>query len=146
VHAGKGWGWITLIIGILEVLASLSLFAGGEYGRWFAIIVGALAALAALLSIPAYPLWSMKIFAPSLWIIYGLVIYGVPEPTQAAGPSQGAPPPRTAPGSPPRTASTTGGATAERERARASDPCPEGSVTSNGNTCLVRDRKERCAR
>ena len=28
----KGWGWITLILGILEVLASLSLFGGGEYG------------------------------------------------------------------------------------------------------------------
>ena len=99
----KGWGWIVLILGILEVLASLSLFGGGEYGRWFAIVVGALAALGALLSIPAYPLWSIAIFALSLWIIYGLVIYGEPEPAQVAGPSQSAPPPTTAPGPPPRT-------------------------------------------
>ena len=75
----KGWGWITLILGILEILASLSLFRGGGYGRWFAIVVGALAAIIALLSIPAYPLWSIAIFALSLWIIYGLVIYGEPE-------------------------------------------------------------------
>jgi hypothetical protein len=33
----------------------VSTFGGGEYGRWFAISVGSLAALAALLSIPAYP-------------------------------------------------------------------------------------------
>ena len=88
----KGWGWITLILGILELLASVSLFSGGAYGRWFAIFVGALAAIGALLSIPAYPLWSIAIFALSLWIIYGLVIYGEPEPTPASGPSAGAPP------------------------------------------------------
>ncbi|HUO70044.1 MAG TPA: hypothetical protein VMU39_04645 [Solirubrobacteraceae bacterium] len=75
----KGWGWITLILGILEILASLSLFGGGNYGRWFGIIVGSLAAISALLSIPAYPLWSIAVFALSLWIIYGLAIYGQPE-------------------------------------------------------------------
>jgi hypothetical protein len=75
----KTWGWITLILGILEVLASVSLFGGGSYGRWFGIIVGSFAAIGALLSIPAYPLWSIAVFALSLWIIYGLVIYGQPE-------------------------------------------------------------------
>src|SRR5437763_16082979 len=59
----KGWGWITLIIGILEVCASVSLFAGGTYGRWFAVVVGSLAAIGALLSIPAYPFWSIAVFA-----------------------------------------------------------------------------------
>ena len=75
----KTWGWITLILGILEFLASLSLFGGGEYGRLFAIVVAALAAIGALLSIPAYPFWSLAVFALSLWIIHGLVIYGAPE-------------------------------------------------------------------
>jgi hypothetical protein len=75
----KGWGWITLIIGILEVLASLSLLRGGGYGRWFAIIVGSLAAIAALLEIPAYPFWSICIFALSVWIVHGLIIYNDPE-------------------------------------------------------------------
>ena len=69
-----------------------SLFSGGAYGRWFVIFVGALAAIVALLSIPAYPLWSIAIFALGLWIIYGLVIYGEPEPTPASGESAGAPP------------------------------------------------------
>jgi hypothetical protein len=71
----KGWGWITLIIGILEILAALSLFRGGTFGRWFGIAVAALAAIAALLSIPAYPFWSLAIFALSLWIIHGLAIF-----------------------------------------------------------------------
>ena len=89
----KGWGWIILILGILELLASVSLFAGGEYGRWFAIFVGSLAAIGALLSIPGYPLWSIAVFALSLWIIYGLVIYGEPDPMVVSGPPAGAQPP-----------------------------------------------------
>src|SRR5690242_21743114 len=72
----KGWGWITLIIGILEVCASVSLFAGGTFGRWFGILMGSLAAIVALLNIPAYPLWSIAVFALSLWVIYGLLAYG----------------------------------------------------------------------
>jgi hypothetical protein len=85
----KTWGWVTLIIGILEFTASLSLFGGGAYGRWFAIVVGSLAAIGALLDIPAYPLWSIGVFALSLWIIYGLIIYGGPEDVGAssAGPT-----------------------------------------------------------
>src|SRR5512135_2659124 len=58
----RTWGWVTLIIGIIEILASLSLLAGGGFGRWFGIFAGALAAIAALLAIPAYPLLALAIF------------------------------------------------------------------------------------
>ncbi len=75
----KSWGWITLIIGILMIIASLSLLGGGTFGRWLGIFMGALAAIGALLEIPAYPLWSLAIFALSLWIIHGLAIYHAPE-------------------------------------------------------------------
>jgi uncharacterized membrane protein HdeD (DUF308 family) len=66
------WGWITLIIGVLEIVAAFSLFSGGEFGRWFGIIVGSLNAIAALMSIPAYPFWSLAIFALSIIIVYKL--------------------------------------------------------------------------
>lgn len=72
----RTWGWVTLIIGIIELLAALSLFRGGAFGRWFGIFAGALAAIGALLAIPAYPLLAIAIFALSLWIIHGLVVYG----------------------------------------------------------------------
>ena len=75
----KTWGWVTLILGVIEILASASLFGGGAFGRWFGIFAAALVAIGALLAIPAYPLWSIAIFALSLWIIHGLVIYGEPE-------------------------------------------------------------------
>jgi hypothetical protein len=75
----KTWGWITLLFGILEVIGAISLLRGGSFGRWFAIGVTALAAIEALLAIPAYPLWSLAIFALSLWIIQGLATFQEPQ-------------------------------------------------------------------
>ncbi|MGO9790216.1 MAG: hypothetical protein ACLP8S_12190 [Solirubrobacteraceae bacterium] len=76
----KTWGWVTLILGALEVLASISLLAGNAFGRWFGIIAAALVAIVSLLDLPAYPFWSICVFALSLWIIHGLVVYGEEKP------------------------------------------------------------------
>jgi hypothetical protein len=72
----KGWGWITLIIGIIELIAAFSLFGGGGFGRWVGILGAGLAALAAILSLPSYPFWSLAIFALSLYVISGLTRSG----------------------------------------------------------------------
>jgi hypothetical protein len=92
----KAWGWITLIIGVVEILASVSLFQSHTFGRYFGIVAGSLAALGALLEIPAYPFWSLAVFGLSLWIIYGLTTPGYDDrweerpassgPTMAQGP------------------------------------------------------------
>ncbi|HXR31855.1 MAG TPA: hypothetical protein VN752_12020 [Solirubrobacterales bacterium] len=66
------WGWVLLIIGVLELVAAFSLFSGGEFGRWFGIFIASLNAMSALLSIPAYPFWSLAIFALAIIIIYKL--------------------------------------------------------------------------
>jgi hypothetical protein len=66
------WGWVHLIIGVLELVAAFSLFSGGEFGRWFGIVMASLNAIAALLAIPAYPFWSLAVFALAIIIIYKL--------------------------------------------------------------------------
>src|SRR3954447_19720739 len=43
------WGWIILVLGVLELLAGFSLFAGGGYGRWVGIFAASLTAIGALL-------------------------------------------------------------------------------------------------
>lgn len=59
-----------------QCFAAFSIWQGGGYGRWFGICVAALSAIGALLSIPAYPFWSLAIFAIDVLIIYGLAAYG----------------------------------------------------------------------
>jgi hypothetical protein len=70
------WGWVTIILGALEILAAFSIWAGGGFGRWLGIFVASLSAIGALMSMPAYPFWSLAIFAIDLLIIYGLAAYG----------------------------------------------------------------------
>jgi len=74
------WGWITAILGIIQVIAGFSLFAGGTFGRVIGIAAASLGALGALLSVGgAYPWWSLGVFALCVVIIHGLVVYGEPE-------------------------------------------------------------------
>ena len=70
------WGWITLIIGVTQLLAAASISRGGQFGRWFGIVAASLSAIGALLAIPGYPLWSLAIFAVDILVIYGLAAYG----------------------------------------------------------------------
>ena len=72
----KTSGWITLIVGVIEVLAAGSLWRGGLFGRIMGVLAGTLAAIAALLSIPAYPFWSLAIFALSVVIIQQIATHG----------------------------------------------------------------------
>src|SRR3954469_11011542 len=72
----NAWGWITLIIGVLQLLAGFSLWSGNVYGRVMAILFASLSALAALLSIPAYPFWSLAIFALDIIVSSQVSMYG----------------------------------------------------------------------
>ena len=75
------WGWVTLLIGVIQLFAAFSLYSGGGFGRWIGIFAASLSAISALLSIPAYPFWSLCIFALAIIILYEL----------AKSPERGAP-------------------------------------------------------
>jgi hypothetical protein len=70
------WGWVAVVLGALELFAAFSLWSGGLYGRFIAILAASLSAVAALLSIPAYPFWSLAIFALDIIVIYQVAMYG----------------------------------------------------------------------
>ena len=70
------WGWVTLILGAVQIAAAYSIWAGNQFGRWFGIGVAGLSAIGALMSLPAYPFWSLAIFAVDILVIYGLAAYG----------------------------------------------------------------------
>ena len=75
-----GWGWITVILGVIQLTAGFSLFAGGTYGRVIGIVAATLGAVGALLAIGgAYPFWSLGVFAICIIVIHGLAVLGEPE-------------------------------------------------------------------
>ena len=70
------WGWVMLILGVGQILAAFSIWAGNSFGRWFGIACAMLNAIAALLAIPAYPFWSLVVIGIDILVIYGLAAYG----------------------------------------------------------------------
>ena len=75
----RGWGWITLILGVLQLLAAAGVVAGNQLARWFAVAVIGLNAIDQMFFIPAYPLWSLMIIAVDVVALYGLCAYGSRE-------------------------------------------------------------------
>src|SRR5512133_2685393 len=69
------WGWIVLILGIVQLIAAGSLIAGNEFGRWFGIVAAGLNAIGQLMFVPVYPWWAIAMFTVDVLIIYGLVVY-----------------------------------------------------------------------
>jgi hypothetical protein len=73
-------GWVTILIGVIQLTAGFSLIAGNAYGRVIAIIAASLGAIEALLSISGEnPWWSLAIFFLCIWIVHGIFIYGDDE-------------------------------------------------------------------
>lgn len=70
------WGWIALCLGVLQLLVGFGVFAKNQFARWTGVGVLGLNALAQLLMMPAYPFWSLSLFALDILAIYGLVAYG----------------------------------------------------------------------
>jgi len=77
------WGWITVILGVVQLCAGFSLLAGNAFGRIIGLIGASLGAIGALLAVGgAFPFWSLGIFALCVICIHGLVVYGEEEPVQ----------------------------------------------------------------
>jgi hypothetical protein len=70
------WGWVILLIGIMQLIAAFSIWAGNAYGRWIGTLSAGLNAIAQLFMIAAFPLWSMTLIGLDILVIYGLVVYG----------------------------------------------------------------------
>jgi hypothetical protein len=72
----RAWGWITLILGALQLLAAAGVLAGNQLARWFAVAVVGLNAVDQMFFIPAYPFWSLTIIAMDVVALWGLCAYG----------------------------------------------------------------------
>ena len=75
----RAWGWVTLIIAALQLVAAGGVLMGNQLARWFAVAVVALNAIAQMFFIPAYPFWSLLIIAADVVALWGLCAYGSRE-------------------------------------------------------------------
>ena len=75
----RAWGWVTLILGVLQILAAIGITIGNQVARWFAVAVIGLNAISQMFFIPAYPFWALTIIAVDVVALWGLCAYGSRE-------------------------------------------------------------------
>jgi hypothetical protein len=73
------WGALYLIVAASQVAAAVLVFARSPFGAGLGIVLAGINATLALISIGAYPIWSIAVMVVDGLIIYGLTVYGFGE-------------------------------------------------------------------
>jgi hypothetical protein len=72
----NAYGWVVLIVGAVEMLVALGIFARAPFARWTGVAIASVNLIAQLLWISAYPLAGLVFIAIDVLVIYGLVAHG----------------------------------------------------------------------
>ena len=72
----RAWGWVTLILSVLQLVAAGGIVMGNQLARWFAVAVVGINAIDMMFFIPAYPFWALVIIAADVVALWGLCAYG----------------------------------------------------------------------
>jgi hypothetical protein len=75
----NSWGWILLVVGVVQLVAAFGIFSRRGWGRWIGIISAGCNAVMQLLFISAFPLAALALFAIDILVIYGLASYDYRE-------------------------------------------------------------------
>jgi hypothetical protein len=71
----KTWGWIVVLLGVIQLCAGVGVVSGSSWAVWFAIAVTVVNAIGQLMFVPAYPFWALAMFTLDVLIIFGLATY-----------------------------------------------------------------------
>ncbi|GAA2409313.1 hypothetical protein GCM10010191_17360 [Actinomadura vinacea] len=66
------WGWIWLVVGIIQIAVGAGVLAGHSWARVAGVVMAAIAAIGQLMFLTAYPVWSVIVIAMCVLLIYAL--------------------------------------------------------------------------
>jgi hypothetical protein len=71
------WGWITMLWGIIVLLAGFGLLSRASWARWFAIVVGSVTFFEQLgfVGHSQYPLWALTVLLLTFFVLYALIVH-----------------------------------------------------------------------
>src|SRR3954462_6333402 len=70
------WGWFLVVVGAVQAISALGIWAQAAGARWVGIISAGVNAIIQMLAISGYPFLAISLFAIDILIIYGLLAYG----------------------------------------------------------------------
>ena len=71
------WGWITLVLGILLIMAGLEMLRGAFWARSVAVLLAGLSFVASLCLLNTFELWQVVMMVVSVLSIYALTVRSV---------------------------------------------------------------------
>lgn len=74
------WGGIYLGIAAIQLVIAVAIFNRSRFGALVGILIAGVNAIAQLIAIGAYPIWSVIVLVIDGLIIYGLCVYGFDAP------------------------------------------------------------------
>ena len=70
------WGWILLIVGVLQVIGAFSVWNRHMYGRVIGVLTASASAVSILFTVNAFPFAAFMVFILDVLVIYALIVYG----------------------------------------------------------------------
>jgi hypothetical protein len=72
----NSWGWVIWVIGIAQGLTGIGILVRNQFARWLGVAFAAANTFAQMLTIQAYPAWSLAVWSLDILVIYALVVHG----------------------------------------------------------------------
>ena len=72
----KTWGWLLLIVGILQLVAAFSVWSRHAFGQVAGIAFAGVNAMILLFTVNVCPIAAFMLFIVDLLVIYALAVYG----------------------------------------------------------------------
>jgi hypothetical protein len=76
------WGWILLILGVIEMVVSWGVLSGQTWAQVVGIIIASVAIVLNVLSLSIYPIWGLIALVLQVLVIWGLAVHGDEVATQ----------------------------------------------------------------
>jgi hypothetical protein len=70
------YGWLMLLVGVVQFCASLGVLAFAQWARWVGVASAGANGIIQLLVMPAAPFLALGLFVVDVLVVYGLVAYG----------------------------------------------------------------------
>lgn len=70
------WGWVIWVIGVTQGLTGVGILVKNQFARWLGVAFAVANTFAQMLTIQAYPAWSLALWSLDILVIYALVAHG----------------------------------------------------------------------
>jgi hypothetical protein len=70
------WAAVWIGIGVIQMAVAYAIIAGNNIARWIGVVIVGASTIVSMLTLPAFPWWSLFVLAVNLLLLYALLVHG----------------------------------------------------------------------